>query len=290
MLLAHFSDVHALALDGVRPWAFLSKRAAGGLNLLLKRRNRHPLALFRALVDDINRMAPDHVVVSGDLTNLSLEPEYALARAILDHLRLGPRGVTVVPGNHDAYVWTAYLAHRFERALAPYLESDLPRDDLYPIERVRGELAVLGISTARPSPVPLADGWIGRRQLERLEAALTRQRGKFRVLVMHHPPVANRHAWLRSLRDRRALQNVLVRVGVELVVHGHEHRDLRTALPGPGGEAIPVVGIGAGTLQDGRPARRARYNLYRVERGRLVSIETRVHDAGAGSFRPGHQA
>ena len=52
MKLAHFSDVHALSLDGVKPWHFLNKRVAGWLNLRLNRREKHPVALFRAIVSD----------------------------------------------------------------------------------------------------------------------------------------------------------------------------------------------------------------------------------------------
>jgi 3',5'-cyclic AMP phosphodiesterase CpdA len=283
VLVAHFSDAHALSLDGVSPLAFLNKRVAGGLNLLLKRRNKHPIALFEALVDDLNRARPDHVVVSGDLTNLSLEPEFARARALLDRIALGPREVTVVPGNHDVYVWSARWRRSFERALAPYALSDGATEVGFPLTRVRGELAVIGLSTALPSPVPLADGWVGRRQLAATEQALERTDGKFRILVLHHPPVKNRHAILRGLRDRGALQQLLARVGAELVVHGHEHRDVRAELPGPRGP-IPVIGVGSATYQDPRPDRRARYNLYRIDGPGRFTVETRVHDPASGAF------
>ena len=77
----------------------------------------------------------------------------------------------------------------------------------YPVVHVRGALGLVGVSTARPSPVPFADGRIGRRQLAAIEAALVRlgAEGKFRVVLIHHPPVDNRHVFLRGLRDREAL-------------------------------------------------------------------------------------
>lgn len=286
MILAHFSDVHALSLAGVSPLAFLNKRIAGGLNLLLKRRNKHPVRLFETLVDDLNALRPDHIVVSGDLVNLSLDAEFARARAILDRLALGPRGVSIVPGNHDVYIWAAWLRHAFERGLGPYATSDSGEPPAFPLLRVRGELALVGLSTALPSPVPLADGWVGRRQLAALDEMLGRlgDQGKFRVLFLHHPPVTNRHALLRGLRDRGALQRLLARRGAELVLHGHEHRDLRSSLPGPHGP-IPVIGVGSSTYDDPRPERRARYNVYRIE-GRAFTTETRVHDPASGHFRP----
>lgn len=284
MRIAHFSDVHALALDGVRPWQFLNKRVAGLLNLKLKRREKHPVRLFRAIVEDLNREPVDHVVVTGDLTNLSLLPEFRLAREILDGLRLGPEHVTVVPGNHDVYTLGALQRKVFWDTFAPYATSDAGAGVEFPLVRVRGELAVIGLSTALPSPPPLADGWVGRAQLAAVEEKLAALAGKFRVLLLHHPPYTNRHAVLRGLRDRGALQKVLARVGAELVLHGHEHRDLRRTLPGPGGGEIPVIGVGSGTYDDHRLERRARYNVYTVADGRLVSVETRVHDAARDRF------
>ncbi|HEY2747135.1 MAG TPA: metallophosphoesterase [Polyangia bacterium] len=283
MKLAHFSDVHALSLDGVRPWQFLNKRVAGYLNLRLKRREKHPVALFRAIVDDLNARPVDHVVVTGDLTNLSLRPEFTLAREILDGIALGPSAVTVVPGNHDVYTLGALQEQLFRQLLAPYAASDGSAAVEFPLVRVRGEVAIIGASTALPSPPPLADGWLGGAQLAALDAALARLDGKFRVLLLHHPPYTNRHAILRGLRDRGKLQRILAARGCELILHGHEHRDLRVTLPGRDG-GIPVIGVGSGTYNDARPDRRARYNVYTIENHRLVTTETRIYDPSTKSF------
>ncbi len=283
MKLAHFSDVHALSLDGVRPWQFLNKRVAGYLNLRLNRREKHPVSLFRAMVADLNEHPVDHVVVTGDLTNLSLRPEFELAREILDGIALGPSEVSVIPGNHDVYTLGALQEKLFRRFLAPYAASDGGAAVEFPLVRVRGDVAVIGLSTALPSPPPLADGWLGGAQLAALDAALARLDGKFRVLLLHHPPYTNRHSILRGLRDRKKLQRLLAQRGCELILHGHEHRDLRATIPGRDGP-IPVIGVGSGTYNDARPDRRARYNVYTIENRQLVSVETRVHDVGSDRF------
>jgi 3',5'-cyclic AMP phosphodiesterase CpdA len=287
MRVAHISDLHALDLHGVSPLRFLNKRLLGGLNLLRKRAAQHPLRILDALCHDLNRQPLDHVVVTGDLSNLSFPTELMRARQSLDTLRLGPEGVSVIPGNHDVYVWEAYLLRHFERCFAPYCRSDgAPPDSAprFPFTRVRGEVAFIGCSTALPSPPPLADGWLGRRQLRAIEAELSRLRGCFRVLLIHHPPVPYRLDLLRALRDRKALHAVLRRTGCELVLHGHEHRDLRAELPGPQGP-IPVIGVGSSTYNDPRPERRARYNIYTVETSPpRFSVEQRVFDPATGTF------
>jgi metallophosphoesterase superfamily enzyme len=67
----------------------------------------------------------DHVVVTGDITNLSLEHEYDAARALLDELSRSVE-VTVVPGNHDVYLASVHRAERFAHHFEAFLRSDLP--------------------------------------------------------------------------------------------------------------------------------------------------------------------
>ena len=283
--IAHFSDVHALDLAGASPADFVNKRLVGYLNLLSRRRSKHPVRLFEALVDSLAADRPDEIAVTGDLTNLSLASEFALARRTLDRLGGGPEHVTLVPGNHDVYTGSAARERLFERVLGEYARGDGTDAVEFPTVRVRGEVALVGLSTARPSPPPWSDGALGRAQLDRLESRLRQLEGRFRVLLLHHPPYDNRHVLFRGLRDRARLQAVLKRAGCELVLHGHEHRDLRGELPGPAGP-IPVIGVGSATYDDPRPDRHARYNLYVIEAGRLVSVETRVHRAGTNRFEP----
>lgn len=291
MRIAHISDLHALDLSGASPLRFLSKRFFGWLNLLRKRRAAHPSFLLDALCDDLRQQPLDHVVVTGDLTNLSLPSEFQRARQALDSLPQGPQGVTAIPGNHDVYVWEAYFGHTFEKMLLPYVQSDGATEGelpTWPIVRKRDGVAIVGCSTALPSPVPLADGWLGGKQLQRLEQMLDGLRDHFRVLLIHHPPLPQHLDVLRALRDRGRLHDVLRRVGCELVLHGHEHRDLRATLDGPNG-SIPVIGVGSGTYNHPLPERRARYNVYTIDgqgASAKLTVEQRVHDPQSGRFVP----
>jgi 3',5'-cyclic AMP phosphodiesterase CpdA len=294
MRIAHISDLHALDLRGVSPLRFFNKRLLGGINLLRKRAAQHPVRILDALCADLNRIELDHVVVTGDLSNLSFPSELARARQAIDTLRLGPANVSIIPGNHDVYVWEAYFGRHFEHAFADYCEGDVAQPQggpRFPFVRVRGDVAIVGCSTALPSPPPLADGWLGKRQLEAIGQALDSVRGRFRMLLIHHPPLPQRLDLLRALRDRKALHRVLGRVGCELVLHGHEHRDLRGSIPGPDGP-IPIIGVGSGTFADPRPDRCARYNIYTVtpapagRGGFQLSVEQRVYAPASDSFGP----
>jgi 3',5'-cyclic AMP phosphodiesterase CpdA len=161
------------------------------------------------------------------------------------------------------------------------------------VVRVRGELAVIGISTSLATPWFTAWGRIGEAQLERVRAALIDPRlaGRFRLVAIHHPPAGPRaKSVVRGLRDREAFAAVLAEAGADLVIHGHEHLDLREELPGPDSDPIAVRGIQSGTYEAGNLERRARYRIYEVGRGApdrrpmLAGEIVRVWDPERGRF------
>src|ERR1700734_796063 len=99
----------------------MNKRATGLANLKLKRGSIHRSSYVRAIAREVRRLAVDHVVITGDLTNLALEPEFELAREVVEKdLGLSPRDVTIVPGNHDVYTRGAHATGRFASYFAEY--------------------------------------------------------------------------------------------------------------------------------------------------------------------------
>src|SRR5262245_20870630 len=102
-VLAHLSDPHLAPLPRPRIAELASKRLTGYLNWLRKRRAIHESDVLAAIVRDLSSQRPDHIAVTGDLVNIALPAEFENARRWLD--RLGPAAdVSLVPGNHDAYV------------------------------------------------------------------------------------------------------------------------------------------------------------------------------------------
>ena len=63
----------------------------------------HDPTVVAALAEDINAHAPDHVALTGDLVNIALPGEFHNAAAWLKGFG-NADWVTLVPGNHDAYV------------------------------------------------------------------------------------------------------------------------------------------------------------------------------------------
>jgi len=269
MRIAHVSDVHLFSLEGASVADFLNKRWSGGLNLLVNRGQKYRADVFDALVDDMNRQPLDHVACTGDITNLALPGEFKYARERFDRFALGPTQVTCIPGNHDNYV--AEGRGLFEDAFAPFCAADpewaWPSGPRWPIVRLRGEVALIGLSTSVPTTYLMGWGALGDEQLARLEQVLVDPRlgDRFRLIMLHHP-AAGRYAASRrrGLHDHQAFAAVLARAGAELVLHGHEHQDLHHALPGPGGKPIPVDGVQAGSYGGSREKLRARYRVYEI--------------------------
>ena len=305
MRLAHCSDLHLLSHDGARWLDLANKRWIGAMNLLSNRSRHYHVDAFDDMVSDLNTIGVDHVLCTGDVTNLALRQEFAFAREKFNKLARGPFGVTVIPGNHDAYV--AEGVPLFAEMFAPFTvcdpgwewtEDDAVRDggepdDLrWPIVRLRGELALIGTSTSRPTPWFTAYGRLGLGQLARLKNVLSDPRlaDKIRVVAIHHPPAGRRaRSRIRGLRDHAAFAEVIARTGAHLIVHGHEHCDMTETLPGPAGP-VPVRGIASGTYfhSKGSSDRFARYRIYELEAGNVVSDHVRIWDRQRRSFADEH--
>jgi 3',5'-cyclic AMP phosphodiesterase CpdA len=289
-LLAHVTDPHFRgSLAGVSPTDFVNKRAVGALNLVVNRTRKHKMELLEALRQDMRAQEPDHLALTGDLSNVSLPGEWRSALAWLDTCGLDAASISVIPGNHDAYVEDVVATRAFEKLFAPYMTSDLApgagaRAD-YPYVQIRDEIAFVGVSSSVPTGDLGAWGLIGDAQLARLEGALKAPEltGKTRVVLIHHPPVLHKHGEQRNLKDRAALAAVLARTGADLVLHGHDHDDQRAALPGPGGRSIPIIGGGSASYT-GSAERRSRYNLYEIEGGAITWV-TRAHDEATDAFK-----
>jgi len=129
-------------------------------------------------------------------------------------------------------------------------------------------------------------GRAGAGQLARLARVLDhpRLRGKVRLVAIHHPPAGKRaESRIRGLRDHAAFAEVIARCGADLIVHGHEHRDMTESLAGPAGP-VPVRGIVSGTYFHNKPEKTARYRIFEIDSGKIRRDHTRIWDKDAGRF------
>lgn len=292
--IAHLSDPHLTSLDGVHWRQLLNKRVLGYVSWRKKRRAEHRPEILEALLQDLRETRPQHIAITGDLTQVGLPEEFEQARRWLD--RVGEAGdVTVVPGNHEAYVGTDWAEtyaqwEPFLRSDPGYPSSDQRGEGMFPSLRVRGRVALIGLSSAVPTAPFLASGRLGAGQRERLATLLRRTgaEGLFRLVLIHHPPRVEDEKWRKRLSDGRALCAILADAGAELVLHGHGHYFAQARVSSARGD-IPVFGIPSASAVGHKPGRTAQYRLYRVRRcaeNWAVQIDVREYRADLRRFVP----
>ena len=301
--LGHISDLHILALAGVPLRAWASKRITGLANLALGRRGAHAIEIAEALPAALAAAGVDHVVCTGDLSNLSLDSEFERAAAIIAAIG-GPERVTLIPGNHDVYTRGALQRRRFERWFAPWLTAPGADEKAlaatraagrahYPVIRDLSPFArVYGLSSAVPTPPLLAWGEIDAEQRRRLlearadEPATIRQR----IVLLHHNlhrrgPSQERTA---QLRHRQAVANTLRELGATLILHGHTHapqqHHLRAHSSATSNGTIPVLGCGSSTWSRPDKGHLAHFNVLELQPQGLVAAHAMVWQPERATF------
>lgn len=266
--LAHISDIHLGPLPPVKRRELLNKRITGYANWKRNRGRSMATDTLAQLMSHVERANHDHLAVTGDLVNIALAKEFELTARWLETVGK-PEDVSVVPGNHDAYVPGA-----LETALAswgPFLRSDdgrIPSMRLgFPFLRQRGPIAIIGVNSAVTTLPLLASGRFGGTQARALASILdeTAQKGLFRVILIHHPPVHGAAARSKRLHGIRLFQSVIGRHGAELVLHGHTHIPQHNLIAGPNGAQVPVIGVPSASqaVHSHRPA--AGFNLFEID-------------------------
>jgi len=259
-VLAHLSDLHMMLQPRLLELA--GKRGLGFINWQRGRKYLHRRETLDAITRDLKTVATDHIAVTGDLVNLSLPIEYAAARAWLDTLG-PPHDVTVIPGNHDAYVPQALGGP--EKYWGDYMRGDDGAPSgTFPFVRRRGRVALIALSSALPTGPFMATGQLGEQQLSRLAEALEQTSGLFRVVLIHHPPESPPNRYLRRLIDGAEFRQVLAAQGADLVLHGHDHCRAIVWLEGPA-KKIPAVGVPSASARVAhRHENAAGYHLFHI--------------------------
>ena len=262
--LAHLSDPHLGPLPNPTLMQLASKRVLGYVNWRRNRKGTLTGDILDNLLQDLHAQDPDHIAVSGDLVNLALPAEINNAGRWLESV--GPaKAVSVVPGNHDAYVPRSRL--RAEKKWQPYMsgDEDTIASSRFPYLRVRGKIALIGVNSAEATLPLMATGYFRDKQSRNLSDILDlcSSQGLFRIVMIHHPPCHGATHWHKRLIGASRFRSVIKTHGAELVLHGHTHRPTKMAIPGPNGE-VPVICTASASQAPGGQKTAARYNLFRI--------------------------
>ncbi len=266
--LAHISDIHLGPLPPVTVSDLASKRITGYVNWKRNRAHRMMDNTLDALIDAMVHKQPDHIAVTGDLVNLALEAEIKTARLWLEALGR-PQTVSVVPGNHDAYVPGAL--NRVLKSWAPWMYGDSHSGAgvaTFPYVRRREGVALIGVTSAEATAPFMAHGYFRGPQARRTGELLdeTGKEGLARVVMIHHPPVRQATPMHKRLYGIGRFQRMIAEHGAELILHGHTPLPTLHWIKGRDGR-VPVVGVSAASqgLDGHRPP--GAFNLLEISAG-----------------------
>jgi len=244
---------------------------------------REDPALERALASLLERIRPELVVASGDLTHRGRREQHERAARFLRSLELP---VVAIPGNHDIpYTFPA----RFTR---PWAEFERLWETTEPVYR-SDNVFVLGLNSVRPWRHQ--SGALRRAQLERACKALKESPdGALRIVTLHHHLLgAPWRSTKKPVSDRNGVLATLVDGGAELILAGHIHQaaisERREFEVTEGDVRAVVVSIAPGLGQP-RPSRRGEargLHVYDATNGSL-EIHTyiwRMDDWGLTAVR-----
>ncbi|MFC7292679.1 metallophosphoesterase family protein [Hirschia litorea] len=196
-------------------------------------------AAIKSAIGQINEIAPDAIIVCGDLTQRGKRSEFSDAKNWLTHFDFP---ILVVPGNHDTpllNLWT-----RMRSAFARYHEFFDTISS--PISVSHGKIT--GLNTAR--------GWQVRRNwaegsvnLDALDNVLKQgsdaEKQPF-ILACHHPFLSPPKAPMVTATRRGILASGrIAEAGVEILLTGHVHTPSATVYREKSGQ---YLAISAGTL------------------------------------------
>jgi 3',5'-cyclic AMP phosphodiesterase CpdA len=235
-------------------------------------------ALLEPLLRSLDEIAPDVVVVSGDLTQRARKKQFEQARDFLARIAT-PK--IVVPGNHDVplyRVWERFLSPlgKYQRIVEPDLEPSFVDD----------EIAVLGVNTARS--LTFKGGRINQEQMASIQKRLAPLgRGVTKVVVTHHPfDLPDQGDDVDLVGRAREAMDVFSRCGVDLLLAGHFHKsesgETSARYEIPGYSAL-VVQAGTATSTRGRGEENS-FNALRVKNDEIL-VERWIWRADVAAFR-----
>jgi 3',5'-cyclic AMP phosphodiesterase CpdA len=263
--LIHFSDPHIQ----LPRWRQRSLRELGPLRALAsvelwKGRGRaydDAAEKLARIVRDADTLRADHCILTGDLTQLAHEEEFALARDVLQPIL--PR-LTCIPGNHD----------RYPLGTAPnrLYETYFPGASMA-ARAISDQVAIIPVDTVGELSWPVVShGRVAQWQLHQLAGTLSdpSYAARCKLVLVHHAPTrrGGRRDWpLHDLRGATGLLKTCAENGADAILCGHVHE--RFDDPARAGRSR-VICAGSSTER-----RKEGYWLIEIDQGRIASVSRR---------------
>ena len=174
--------------------------------------------LLEAAVNETIGLAPDLVVIGGDLTAEGYASEFRMAKSFLQPLFGAGLTTVVVPGNHDSKN-VGYV--HFRDTFGP---GDVPGKCDGVLQLTGGDslsMRVIAVDSSKPD---LAEGEVGRERYAWIRQHFAAE-ADVRTFVLHHHlvPVPGTGRERNEVWDAGDVLALLHQLDVHLVLAGHKH-------------------------------------------------------------------
>lgn len=227
--IIHLSDLH-FGGGEIQFMDFFNKRFLGYLNNRTRRRKKFPPSLRQKLLQQVLEEEWDYLLLSGDLTNFSLEREFLIARKGLEPL-IQKGNVIAIPGNHDRYIYKAAkqdLMQKHFGDISPLCWKKIRSEGFF-LKPLGKEILLVGLDMSVPRPHHSSRGRIFQESLDRCskEISLIQHQYPIKIAMGHYPawiPKEIHDGYLHQLTNKRGLQNFLLEHQFHAYLHGHVHK------------------------------------------------------------------
>ena len=203
---------------------------------------------FAKVVNEVNKLNPDAIIITGDLTNEGLINEYKECKKLVSKFKA--KKIIAISGNHD-YRNTGYLAFR---KFFPFQT----------INELGKDVVIVTLGTARPDR---NEGEVGYRQNLWLERTMGKYKNKIKILAMHHHLVGIPDTGSDRLTviDAGDILRTILQTNVNLVLCGHKHRPWVWNF-----KNLQIVNAGTASSERVRGLFENTYNIITIKGGKVL--------------------
>ncbi len=181
MKIIHISDLHKTSSFFIKEWGNM-------------------------LIDQVNKINPELLIISGDITDNGYYFEYEEVVEYLNAFKI--ENMIIVPGNHDARNEGYLIFEKFFKTRYPQFENN--------------EIIVLGLDSSEPD---LDDGHIGRSHYKDIENSFKGKNNKIKAITLHHHliPIPGTGRERHIPVDSGDMLKLMGELDVNFVFSGHKH-------------------------------------------------------------------
>ncbi len=221
MRLALIGDIHLFQTD-VHPARLFGKRILGHTNLMLNRRFRFNHRVLASMIERVETLAPEALLLTGDVTTTSLEDEFHDVATYLEPLSEKIPTV-IVPGNHDKYTFRSVRKQRMMEHMRGILPDHFPH-----IRRLKKHWQLLCLDSAEPQ-LFWSRGALGFEQMNEVTQFVNSLTENDALIVLcHYPakiPSGIPYSWGHALAEDKQLHQMFTESPARIVyAHGHIHK------------------------------------------------------------------